>query len=720
MNFNFGIKIKEGLTFDDILLVPKHSNIDSRSTVDVSVNINDIKFKHPIIPANMKSIMGKEMINAIVANDGMGIMHRFLPWEELYYHINYSTDKIGFSVGVQEEDKESAGRFVDTGVKIICIDIAHGDSDKAIKMTEFIRKLDDDLIIIAGNVATSRGAANLWKAGADIVKVGVGGGCFAAGTRVLMANGFYKNIEEVTIGDFVINKNGNPVKVINSFMTGVKKVVKVKNSSCYRHTYVTPDHKFWIGDLSTVSKNTLQSYGYKKVLGTKSKTTPKQSKYKWKEISESKGDVFLFPKNINFILKDSFDINLKKRKLGNNKTGYIYENDCNLKPSYDLGYIFGTFLGDGSSSCSTYKRSRRGSVSWYFGKTEMCIADKLALSIKKCLNKQAVIKQRKSIINVNLYYKPMADFLSEFGKKTNKHLPESLLVNNKKYIQGIYDGLIDSDGCRGKDGRLLFSNTSSQLIELFNILNHILYGYLPNNCINKKTIGSLKGTDIENIKDSYQCQTLKTPRHRLTEDNYVIKQTYHDELEIGVPVYDITVDCDTHSFIADNMIVHNSLCTTRIETGNGVPQLTALIDVFEKRQFWEDHLGKKLYIIGDGGIKSAGDMIKALCFCDMVMAGNIFAGCPETPGKNLRIGDNTYKEYVGSSTHKTKYIEGVSALVPTKNSFDIVLQKMLDGIRSGCSYQGVSNLTDLKKDPEFVRITNSGLIESKPHNIIMV
>lgn len=339
MNSNFGIKIKEGLTFDDVLLVPKHSNIDSRSTVDVSVNINDIKFKHPIIPANMKSIMGKEMINAIVGNDGMGIMHRFLPWEELVYHVNYATDKIGFSVGVQEEDKESAKLFVDVDVNILCIDIAHGDSVKAIKMTEFIRKLSDNLIIIAGNVATAEGAINLWKAGADIVKVGVGGG---------------------------------------------------------------------------------------------------------------------------------------------------------------------------------------------------------------------------------------------------------------------------------------------------------------------------------------------------------------------------------------------SLCTTRIETGNGVPQLTALIEVAEAKLICESNLRKNLYIIGDGGIKSAGDMVKALCFCDMVMAGNIFAGCPETPGKSLCIGDNTYKEYVGSSTHKTKYVEGVSALVPTKSSFDIVLQKMLDGIRSGCSYQGVSSLTDLKKHPEFVRITNSGLIESKPHNIIMV
>jgi IMP dehydrogenase len=79
-----------------------------------------------------------------------------------------------------------------------------------------------------------------------------------------------------------------------------------------------------------------------------------------------------------------------------------------------------------------------------------------------------------------------------------------------------------------------------------------------------------------------------------------------------------------------------SLCTTRIETGNGVPQLTALMDVARVQH-------KDEYIIADGGIKHTGDIVKALCFADMVMIGNMFAGCDESPGKLVNINGRSYK-----------------------------------------------------------------------------
>lgn len=175
-----------------------------------------------------------------------------------------------------------------------------------------------------------------------------------------------------------------------------------------------------------------------------------------------------------------------------------------------------------------------------------------------------------------------------------------------------------------------------------------------------------------------------------------------------------------------------SLCTTRVETGNGVPQLTALMDVAEtQRQLKELYRtkDKSLYpdsivtrqfpFISDGGIKSAGDIVKALCFADMVMAGNIFAGCEETPGQVMTIDGRPFKEYVGSSTHKTNHIEGVAAIVPTKGRFKDILTKLLEGLRSGCSYQGSVNLEELKDSPEFIRITNAGLRESHPHDVVL-
>jgi IMP dehydrogenase len=169
-----------------------------------------------------------------------------------------------------------------------------------------------------------------------------------------------------------------------------------------------------------------------------------------------------------------------------------------------------------------------------------------------------------------------------------------------------------------------------------------------------------------------------------------------------------------------------SICSTRIETGNGVPQLTAIDDVYSNSLDYEDDLygnpsksKRKYKIIADGGIRRAGDAVKALCFSDLVMLGNVIAGTNEAPGENFFFNNQNYKRYAGSSTHKTKHIEGVAGLVPSKGPVKNVLDGFMDGIKSGLSYQGVNNLTDMKKNPRFVKITNAGLIESHPHDIVM-
>jgi IMP dehydrogenase len=303
--------IREGLTFDDLLLQPKYSTVLSRDDVSLSVKIKNITYSHPIIPANMQSITGKEMAKAVIMSGGLAIIHRFMPIEEQLKIIdcvqgyerdfnitsNMILDHLGVSVGVNESHKENIKKFIDKGVKIFCIDIAHGDSIHGRNMTSWIRTNYPDVLIISGNVATRDGAYSLWACGADVVKCGIGNG---------------------------------------------------------------------------------------------------------------------------------------------------------------------------------------------------------------------------------------------------------------------------------------------------------------------------------------------------------------------------------------------SLCSTRIETGNGVPQMTALMDVAEaKEDFHRYNPEQQIYIISDGGGRNSGDWVKALCFADMIMTGNTFAGCVETPGTTLAIGDKTYKEYKGSSTHKSKYIEGVLAIVPTKGKFKNILYKLL-------------------------------------------
>jgi IMP dehydrogenase len=161
-----------------------------------------------------------------------------------------------------------------------------------------------------------------------------------------------------------------------------------------------------------------------------------------------------------------------------------------------------------------------------------------------------------------------------------------------------------------------------------------------------------------------------------------------------------------------------SLCTTRIETGNGYPQLSAL-DIVCNDGNYKARDDQWPMFIADGGIKSAGDCVKALAFAELVMIGNLFAGTDEAPGEIIHFQGKQFKRYAGSSTHKQKHVEGVVGLVHYKGSVSAIALRLIEGIKSGCSYQGAKNLADLKADPHFVVISNAGLTESHPHSVIL-
>jgi IMP dehydrogenase len=338
------LNITEGLSYDDVLLVPQYSEIETRSPERVSLAVKlpkiGTELKHPIVPANMKTVFGEEMAKAVYLSRGLGFLHRFMPIEEQksilsrlwIKHKDNLFNHIGSSVGVKKEDYENVPQLIDIGAKIICIDIAHGDSKLCVDMCRFISTKYPKVLLVAGNVATETGARRLWDNGADVVKCGIGGG---------------------------------------------------------------------------------------------------------------------------------------------------------------------------------------------------------------------------------------------------------------------------------------------------------------------------------------------------------------------------------------------SLCSTRIQTGNGMPMITSLDQVQNAKTKFKDKL-----IIADGGVKDSGDCTKALVLADLVMAGNLFAGTEEAPGTKITKDGILYKEYAGSSTHKSSHVEGVTTFVPYKGMYTSVLDKLLQGIRSGMSYQGVDNLVDLKENPQFVKISSAGYRESIPHGVL--
>ncbi|MDZ4228802.1 MAG: IMP dehydrogenase [Patescibacteria group bacterium] len=172
-----------------------------------------------------------------------------------------------------------------------------------------------------------------------------------------------------------------------------------------------------------------------------------------------------------------------------------------------------------------------------------------------------------------------------------------------------------------------------------------------------------------------------------------------------------------------------SICTTRIMSGMGVPQLSAVIDCFKAAKKFK---GK---IIADGGIKTSGDMVKALAAgADAVMLGSLLAGTDEAPGKKIKIKNNWFKTYrgMGSSaamklgsatrygqvkTAKQFVPEGVEGMVEYQGKLEKVIYQLVGGLRSGMAYLGAKNLKELQQKAKFIQITSAAWAESKPHSL---
>jgi IMP dehydrogenase/GMP reductase len=485
------------LDFKDVLICPKRSTLSSRKEVSLErtytfYNSKKVWTGIPVIAANMDKTGTISMAKAFEPYKALVALHKHYSLKELTEFFSVARNAF-YSTGIGKEDEAKLTTFMKTpaaaNIVGICVDVANGYTQAFIDYIKRLRDTYPTVTIMAGNVVTPEMTEELLLSGADIVKAGIGGGCFAAGTQVLMADGSYKGIETIVPGDRVINMHGKPVTVKKSFCTGVKEVVKVKHGYWPDETVVTSDHQFWVSELKEGRIET-----------------------KWKAVGE-------------------------------------------------------------------------------------CTRNNRAL----------------------------------FPVKT------------------------DFDG--GKKGSLEPVTSWDQ-------------------------IGSYKQIPID------------------------VEAT-----GVSLQVYDIEVDCDTHSFIANNMIVHNSVCLTRRQAGVGYPQLSAVIECADAAH------GLGGLLCSDGGCTIPGDVSKAFAAGgDFVMLGGMLAGFDENEGSIVEVEGKQFVEFYGmsSDTAMKKYAggvanyrssEGKTVLIPYKGPVSARMDDITGGVRSTCTYVGAKSLKELSKRTTFVRVT---------------
>jgi hypothetical protein len=664
--------IKSKFDFDDILIVPNiNTNITSRYKDII------LPKKLPLFTAPMDTVVNFDNMDLFMDNGINVTLPRTLKYEDFDYRTRNMNateySKVFISMGFIDIEFYLKNNFkVFREGQHILIDVANGHIKKIIDYAKEIKKLRPDIIIMVGNIANPD--TYWWYAEndcVDYIRVGIGNGCFAKGSRILMANGYYKNIENMLFGDEIITMDGNVAKVKRLIPKGKKNVINLKTSMSPKETIVTPDHNYFVGNYNTDYKNNI---GYSKSI----------KNYSWSEINSYNDNITpLFPKTINFNLNKSFKYNLLDFSILK-KTTNKYKTEINS--NYNIGYIFGTFLGDGNSRIHRFTRKQNnkltntttGEVVWTFNINEIKFVEKL----KKCLfeefNLIPKIEIKKNTFKIHLYNKPLAHLLYEFGKKVDKHLPERYFVNNYNYLFGLYDGLTDSDG-NIDINRKSFYNTSLRLVESYNIIYYLLFKTLPNSAIRKFNTSKL----IKKASVGYSSRNLLIPERRETLDNkYIINKIISiNNIEKEIEVFDLEIDNDTHSFIVDNCIVHNSGCLTTKQSGIGHPMASLIYEVYEQKQRFIEHNAIDIEnqysflhtkpvkqipaIIADGGMKDYSDIIKSLALgADYVMIGSIFNKAFESSADNylynIKLNRKFAKYFFDKGFPIKKYFRGMS------------------------------------------------------------
>lgn len=225
--------------------------------------------------------------------------------------------------------------------------------------------------------------------------------------------------------------------------------------------------------------------------------------------------------------------------------------------------------------------------------------------------------------------------------------------------------------------------------------------------------------DSKGVRDCLKLLKQKLPELKVVAGSVATRESARELIKLGADALRVGIGA-------------GSICTTRVVAGIGVPQFTA---VYECAREAAEH---GLATIADGGIRSSGDVVKALAAGgSTVMMGNMFAGCDESPGEIEIYRNRAYKVYRGmgsiaamkqgssdryfqiKDTASALVPEGIEGRVPYKGPLSETMTQLMGGLRSGMGYVGAATLADLRQHAEFIKITNAGLLESHPHDVVI-
>ncbi len=327
----------------------------------------------------------------------------------------------------------------------------------------------------------------------------------------------------------------------------------------------------------------------------------------------------------------------------------------------------------------------------------------------------------EKVMTKELVTVPMGTSLEEAEKLFHEHKIEKIMMVNEKFqLKG--------------------------LITYLDILKRIQYPHASKDSIGRLRVGAAVGVGEETLERAralvkakldvlvidtahgHSSRVLNTvkllkkefPEQELVAGNIGTEEAARELIELGVDAVKVGVG-------------PGSICTTRIVTGAGIPQITAIADVYKVTR------EKDIPLVADGGVKYSGDIAKAIAAgASSVMLGNLLAGTDEAPGEVVIYQGRSYKTYRGMGSleamregSQDRYFldllpsdakiapEGIEGMVPFKGSAANILQMMVGGLKAGMGYAGCRTIEELQKKAKFIQITAAGVRESHVHDVII-